>query len=321
MALFSFSQTQGKPSGSFGLRNLFQPKLPQVPLLGAQASPAPLPQQKPQVGESSPQIAAIQAALGGLKTQAQGIQAGLGNVQQQQSIGDRLRPIAEGIGGLYAPSQQENDVRSKLANLLSARDKGLVQAEEQAVPLQAILGEQGRIERRAFAGAIPLQDQLAQLQAERTGKLEAEKFRFGAEQDIMKNQRDQEIFQRPDETKVSEFTNEKGEQVIAFRNNKTGAVRQEVLGNVQAKSSESSQLRQAKASGISRARPLLMAARGSADFANTYLDLRSQYAEAFGDARDFDQVFAPFLSEEDRKALLGGAGTLPRQVEDDSPWS
>ena len=204
------------------------------------------------------------------------------------------------------PSGEEEDVQKKLSNLMASRDLGLVQAEEQAVPLQAILGEQGRITRRAEAGAIPLQTQLALLQARRQAAADVAKTRYGVEKDIYGMEKDMEKEQRPDEEKISEFTNDKGEQVVAFRNNKTGVVRQEVLGAVAAaKTSASERQTQMKTSAISVARPLLLKAKGGNQYVDTdtYMNLRNQYAEAIGNPLDFDRVFASYLSPEERQRL------------------
>lgn len=314
----SFTQKAGLP-GSFGFRDLFAKKnpstLPQVKQAPAEMTSPPPLAQSPQTAPSNPQIAAIQASLGGLKTQAEGIQSGLQNVQQRESIESRLSPFRQKASGLFSPSSEEEQTRLKLANLLSAREKGLIEAEEQAVPLQAILGEQGRIERRALAGAVPLQEQLAQLQARREGERKAAEFEFGAEKDIISEQREQEKFQRPDEEKLDEFTNAQGKRVVVIRDKKTGKVRQEVLDSVEPKVNASERQTQMKTSAISRARPLLLAAKGGGQYvdADTYLKIRNDYAEAIGNPLDFDRVFGPMLSPEERNRLgVGrtGAGDI-----------
>ena len=289
---------------------------PSTPL-GAQTGLTTTPAQSPTTGQGGADLAKLQASLGSLRGQAEGIQSGLAGLQQQQtdvkSIGERLRPFAQRVTGLFGASPEEEGVRSKLANLMSAREKGLVQAEEQAVPLQAILGEQGRIERRALAGAIPLQEQLSQLISRREGERQAAQFEFGAEKDIFGLEKQEEERQRPDETKVTEFTNEAGEKVVVFRDNKTGKVRQETLGKEQSTRVETAgteRVRAAEASAISRARPLLIAARTGGNLEETYLKLRSDYAEAIGDPSTFDKVFSPFLDEKTRVKLFGKAGTI-----------
>lgn len=90
--------------------------------------------------------------------------------------------IASEISTLAGPSDEETQLRTKLSNLLASRDLGITNAESEPTPLQAIIGEQGRIEKRAAIQAGTLQEQLAQAQAKRQAALDVAKTKLGIEQ-------------------------------------------------------------------------------------------------------------------------------------------
>jgi len=322
MALSFFTKKQGLPTGSIAVKNQeLAPVAPFAPL-GNQGGLTTTPPNVPSMGQTgmqNDQFAQLAASLGRIKEQAQNIQGGLSTLQQKETdikgIGERFKPFTEKIGGLFGPSSEEEGLRQKLANLMSARDQGIIQAEGEAIPLRALIGETGRIERRAQAASIPLTEQLAQLQARRQGELEKAKFEFGAEKDIFGLEREEEKRQRPDETEVAEFTNEKGERVVAFRDNKTGKVRQEVLGKTEVKKTQTEKDRALKVEVAKKAIPVLEGARNpQTGFVNkeTYLNLRRQYQEVFGSATGFDNDYALFLSPEDRSGLFARAGTIKK---------
>lgn len=276
------------------------------------AALGPVPQSSPSIPipsapvKNTPQFSAITSALGGLSTGLQNLSKGIPGVIQtakNEAITDTFSPIESEITSNIAPTAEEQNIRQRLSNLLASKSLGIIRAEEQPVPLGAILGEQGRIERRAAVEQGTLQDQLAQLQAERTGRLETAKTKY----DIAKTRLS---LAQPDEEKISEFTNDQGQQVVSFRNKKTGAVRSEILGTTQKKAStQTDRDRALKTSAIGVARPLLIGARGADGYVSptTYLKLRNDYSEAIGDPIDFDRTFAPMLSPDERRRL--GVGT------------
>ena len=306
----ALKQSSEAQSQDVRLRNLLaqrQASLGKLPVSpqGPALAPSPSPTQ---TGEVNPQIQAIQGALGGLKGQAEQIQSGLQNIQQRQSspsAEERLRPFREKVSGLFGPSAEEEGLRQKLANLMSAREKGLIAAEEEAVPLQAILGSQQKIERRALAGAIPLQEQLSQLMARREGERKAAEFGFGAERDILKEEREE---RKPVELALGAalFDPATGKQIFKAPERERAV-----------SASERTRVLQTEAIGV--ARPLLIAARGADGYvdANTYLKLRNDYAESIGNPSDFDRTFGPMLSPEERQRLgVGRVITTDQDIGD-----
>ena len=270
----------------------------------------PYPPPRPAGAQFSPQIGTLQGALGGLETQAKQIQTGLQNRAQVESTENRFGASEKAITGLLAPSAEEEGLRTKLSNLMASRDLGLIEAEKQPIPLQAILGEQSRIERRAGVQAGTLQEQLAQSQARRQASIDAAKTEYGFEKERYERA-------KPDEDKVDEYTNAEGKRVVVFRDKKTGKVREEVLGKtVPAKATQSEQARALTTGAIAKARPILVAARGQGGYVdpNTYLKLRSDYAEAIGSPSVFDATFGPMLSPAERQRL--GVGRVISTAED-----
>ena len=263
--------------------------------------------------EKNPQIDAITSALGGLTT-------GLQNLQKTAATPtpapisapsvDTLAPIEQELTSNITPTAEEQDIRKKLSNLIASKNLGLLSAEDQPIPLQAILGEQSKIERRGAIEQGTLQDRLTQLQAARQGSLDVAKTKY----DIAKTRLE---YAKPDEEKVSDFINDQGEQVVSFRNKKTGAIRNEVLGKAQGKgASQTDRDRGLKTGAIGVARPLLIQSRGADGYVNpaTYLKLRNDYAEAIGTPSAFDATFAPMLSPDERKRL--GVGTFSSAASD-----
>ena len=146
-----------------------QPTQLVAPQASAFAPPQPeaLPETPltPPTDESVARIAALEAALAEAKEQ------GLTSVEN--ALLEALKRTPE-----------EEQAEKTLANLISSKELGLRDIEEQAIPLDFITGQSAALERRAATQAVPLQAQLANLQAKRqsaidvaTTKLDIEKSR------------------------------------------------------------------------------------------------------------------------------------------------
>lgn len=279
------------------------------PAVTKPATPAPLPARPQQ----NAQIGSINALLGNLTTGLQGISKALPGIESSAkttALQDQYAPIESELLASAAPSAEEQDIKKKLSSLIASKNLGLLESESRPVPLQAILGEQSKIERRAAIEQGTLQDQLTQLQAAREGTRESAKLRL----EIAKERSERA---KPDEEKLDTFVNEAGEQVVSFRNKKTNAIRTEVLGKAQPKAgTQTDRDRALKTGAIGVARPLLIKSRGTDGYVDpaTYLKLRSDYAEAIGNPADFDKTFSPMLAPTKRKEL--GVGSFSAAAED-----
>lgn len=211
----------------------------------------------------------------------------------------KLDEVEKALLESLTPSTEETDLKTKLSNLLASRDLGLLKAEEEAIPLQAIAGEQEKIERRAGIEAGTLTQRLARVQEQRQAAIDVGKTRFDFEKERFGRD-------KKEEDKVGEYTNAQNQKVIVFKDKKTGTIRQETVGTEAGKeATQTDRDRAIKAEVYKRALPILNSARGTDGYVNpqTYLKLRSDYAEAVGDASGFDAVFAPMLSPAERTRL------------------
>ena len=278
-------------------------------------APAPAPIAPPGAPAQSPQNDAISRALSGLTVGLTSLQKSIPSATQapnpppSPAAPDAFAPVEAEIAANAAPSAEETDTQKKLANLLASRDLGLLEAENKPIPLQAILGDQAKIEKRAAIESGTLQNQLAQLQARRQAALDVAKTKYDIE--TKKQER-----AKPDEAKIDEFINDQNQRVVVFKDNKTGKVRNEVVGQAQAKpQTQTEKDRAITVEVIKRARPLLIAAKGQDGYVDpsSYLKLRNDYAEAIGDPKDFDATFSPMLSPAERTRLGVGRVVFPPQ--------
>lgn len=276
----------------------------------ASAPIAPAPASQP---TQTPQIDAIRASLAGI---AQGLE-NLKNAPVNAAQND-LTKAEEDVVKVSAVTPEEQEAQTTLANLLASKELGLQAIREKAIPIQFITGQEAAVERRAAVKALPLQAQIATLQARRQSALDVAKSRL----DIAKSKAERA---KPNETKVDEFTNEKNERVIVFRDSNTGKLRQEVAGKVAPTKSETTQTerdRAIKVAVITKARPVLLASKGQDGYVDPakYLDLRAQYAEAIGDPSGFDSLFSPYLSPQERARLFKTTGVTSAPADEDNPF-
>ena len=85
---------------------------------------------------------------------------------------------------------------------------------------------------------------------------------------------------------------------------------------------ETEKTRNLKTAAFMKVRPLLEKSKGDDGYVdpNVYLDLMSQYAEVVGDVDDFNKVFAPLLSPQERQRLFERAGTIKDDGEIANPF-
>ena len=272
---------------------------PAPPIVPTQTAPAPAV-----VPPVNPQSQAIQSALGGLETQTKELQANLAAYQQAQpqtqAKEEPLRKAEEAIIAAQGITPEEQTAEQQLSNLIASREMGLQAVSEKPIAMEFITGQKSAIERRASAQALPLQARLAALQTKRQASLDVAKTTMDIEKARLERA-------KPNEEKIDEYTNEKGERVVAFRDKTTGKIRTEALGKVQPKElSQTEKDRAIKVEVIKRARPALIASRGDDGYVdpNVYLEMRSNYAETIGNPTNFDDVFSLMLSPQERVRLF-----------------
>lgn len=285
------------------------PRNPVATNPGPALAPTPSP-------AANPTFAAQLAAIGaGLKN----LQGNLASLPQASPTGSMaistdageqaLQRAEEGVRAASAKSSEEIKAEKDLADLAASMAAGQQQAEERVIAMPLITGEQEAIERRAGIKALPLQAQLTALQGRRQAALDT------AKTDLELTKLRQERL-RPDEEKVDEFTDTDGKRTLVYRDKKTGKLRNEVVGTAAPKTSETEKTRALKTEAIKVARPALIAARDATGAvpSATYLKMRNDYAEAIGNPADFDAVFAPMLSPQQRETL--GIGKFASQNQD-----
>jgi len=97
-------------------------------------------------------------------------------------------------------------------------------------------------------------------------------------------------------------------------------------GNAERKATVTERTTELKTSAISKARPFLEQSTGEDGYIDpaVYMRLRGDYGEAIGDPSDFDDMFAPMLSPQERARLgLGkavGLKAVDEEEDDDNPY-
>jgi len=205
--------------------------LPVAPVFGpAIVPPKPIPPTAESAPVASPQIQAIQGALGGLGKQAEELQIGLKGLMAQQVSEEPLRKAEEAIIAAQRITPEEQTAEQQLSNLIASRELGLQAVSEKPIAMPFIVGQQQAIERRAAVQTMPLQARLAQLQSKRMSSLDVGKSQLEIEKGRQIRAEKIKKEARPDETEISEFVNAEGNRIVVFKNNKTGKLRQEIVG-------------------------------------------------------------------------------------------
>ena len=121
---------------------------PEMPLNAPTASPSPTQYPTPPLSptsQGSPNNAQLDAILKSLG----GISEGLGKLPQQQiqqpSVSADTKALEDAYLASATPTTEEEATQKQLSNLLASRDLGLIGAESQPIPLQAIMGQQEKI--------------------------------------------------------------------------------------------------------------------------------------------------------------------------------
>lgn len=138
-------------------------------------------------GQPTSQIAGIQSSLANLKSQAEAIQRGIGNIQppptaqstiqqtQPAVTTDGLRGAEESILGLISPTSEEQELMRQLINLRGSQGLGIQREEERPIPLDLLRGRQEALFKQSQIGIGTLQDQLALTQSRRQASLDVAK--------------------------------------------------------------------------------------------------------------------------------------------------
>ena len=244
------------------------------PISGGALQPSGVSQRLPQ--NFAPQLES-------LRNQAEQLQATLQSQQAQQQeqpqvAGDEeLRKAEERIRSAQFVRRkaeevgpEERETEQTLQNLLASKELGLTAIKEKPIALPFITGQQAALERRAATLASPLQARLSQLQARRQAGIGSAKL--GVE----------EAEQLKD---IEKARFERGKPKEKTQTEKDRALKTEV---------------------IKVAFPKLQESRGRDGYVDPsiYLDLRRQYSEVLGDPSNFDDVFSPMLSPQERARLF-----------------
>jgi hypothetical protein len=166
---------------------------PQVqrPIVSQPPPQKPVSQQPPQQSFSAPsfqsptppqrnsQIGAIQNTLDNLRT-------GISNfaTQSQQPPAptytppDYLKQAEENLITASKVTPEEHETQQTLANLLASKELGIADVREKPIAMPFITGQEAAIERRAAVKTLPLQSQLASLQAKRQSSLDVAKTQY-----------------------------------------------------------------------------------------------------------------------------------------------
>lgn len=83
---------------------------------------------------------------------------------------------------LLKPGQREEDVQRQLDNLLASRELGLNKIEDQPIALPFITGQQASLQRSAATQAVPLQQELGRIQAQRQAAIDVSTTKLGFEE-------------------------------------------------------------------------------------------------------------------------------------------
>lgn len=251
------------------------------------------PSAPPVVGPTQPDVS---SQLTSITSGLQGIQSGLQAQPAQEEIA-RRRAEDELLRGLQI-SPEEEQTQKQLNALITSRELGLRGVEEKPIAMEFITGQKAALERRAATQSLPLTQNLALLQAKRQAATDIAKTKLDIEEKRTERA-------KPDEEKVGEYTDKNGSTVVVYKNKKTRQTRNVTLSGLGKEKSATEKQTQAKTQAFAVARPILSAAKkGGFVDRDTYMKTRQDYAEAIGDVKEFDDVFSPMLSPDDRKQLF-----------------
>jgi len=146
------------------------PALPGTPQPPTPAIPSPTPPPTPTPGTPQPTPTGVPGTPGAVPGQQD---QRLNDLQTQiQAIQDTL------VSGLN-PTEKEQQLQQQLDNILAGGQLGQQQVSEQPIATGFITGQQAAIERRAGVQALPLEQQLGRLQAQRQGALDVGVTKLG----------------------------------------------------------------------------------------------------------------------------------------------
>lgn len=142
-----------------------------------------------------------------LRTQIAALEAKIASQQQAPQLPqaqpqeDRLAAIEKALLEAQAKTPEEEQAEKALANLIASKELGLRHIEEQPIEMEAIIGQSAALERRAATQAIPLQTQLAQIQARRQAATDVAKTKFEFEKERKaeaRSERELKVKERPE---------------------------------------------------------------------------------------------------------------------------
>ena len=259
----------------------------QTSILGGQPRPVQTSQaedvsaQQERGVQAEVQTQAIQQALSGLQTQAEGIQTCLQGFQAGQLGEEELRGAEEKVLAAQRARQaaealtpEEQGAEQQLANLIQSQELGLQGLRERPIAAEFKPGRAAQIERLVTAQAVPLKIRLAQLQSRRQTAIGSAKYGVEEAEELREIAKAR-YERRPKLEKPREKTQTERDRAL-------------------------------KTEIIKIAGPELIASRGSDGFISpqTYLELRQQYTESLGDPTNFDDIFSPMLSPQERARLF-----------------
>lgn len=94
-----------------------------------------------------------------------------------RTLESQLSALQNELAGAQSQTEEEIGYEKQLRDLLASKEMGLQEVAEQPIPMSFIAGQQSAIEKRAANKAIPLQNQLATLQARRAAASDAAKVK------------------------------------------------------------------------------------------------------------------------------------------------
>lgn len=234
------------PQASFPAARPVQPTpAPRTPAVAPVVAPAPTLAPAPAPAPVPPQNGQVEAIRKGLTDIEAGVKKAsekLVDVKQEED----LRALEEAVGKASEVSPEETETQSLLSNLIASRELGLSGIKDKPIAMDFITGQLAALERRAATQSIPLTQKISLLQSRRQASLDTAKTRLGISEarstraketkKLQLEEKQVEIkmleAQREDEDKVADYIDANKNQVVVFRNKKTGKIREVTLGKV-----------------------------------------------------------------------------------------